>query len=307
MKTNDNNLIYLDHKRLRLHPKNIRLFYPPEEVAEMAQSIHAAGGVWQALLIVPATEPGYWYVVDGNMRLMGARELGDNCPLLKCEVIDAGKVEQLLIMATTSRFHYPKDPVSEARHFKRLIDEEGYTAARLAAALGASQSFVYSRLLLMDLDQDIQDLIMERKLTGNGNALRQLLKIPDPAIRVALARRFAHNQTSDKAIAKACRHVLEQMRQMGTAEPEKERSAPASPSPSTNGHSHGGVSQDRVMAIAEKTLCPGCNIAGLGKHCYLCPGPYEFIQILIGSPEFQTKAETASLPQAQPVGGNNGH
>lgn len=295
MKSNDNNLIYLDHKRLRLHPKNIRLYYPPEEVAEMAQSIHAAGGVWQALLIVPATEAGYWYVVDGNMRLMGARELGDNCPLLKCEVIDAGKVEQLLIMATTSRLHYPKDPISEARHFKRLIDEEGYTADRLAAALGASRSFVYSRLLLMDLDEDIQELIMERKLTASADPLRQLLKIPDPSVRVALARRFAHNQTSGKAITKACRHVLAQMRQMGTAEPEKERSVPATAAPSANGHVNGSVPQDRVLAIAEKTLCAGCKINGLGKQCWLCPGPYEFINLLIGAGELQ------------PAGGNNGH
>jgi ParB family chromosome partitioning protein len=305
MKSKDNNLIYLDHKRLRLHPKNIRLFYPPEEVAEMAQSIGAAGGVWQALLIVPATEAGYWYVVDGNMRLMGARELGDNCPLLKCEVIDAGRVDQLLIMATTSRFHYPKDPISEARHFKRLIDEEGYTADRLAAALGTSRSFVYSRLLLIDLDQDIQELIMERKLTASADPLRQLLKIPDAAVRVALARRFAHNQTSGKAMAKACRHVLEQMRGMGAAEPEKETRPPATakgrsasdlPASSTNGHVNGNtVPQDRVLAIAEKTLCAGCKIDGLGKQCYLCPGPYEFINLLIG------------VGELAPVGGNNGH
>jgi ParB/RepB/Spo0J family partition protein len=262
----------------------------------MAASIKATGGVWQALLITPATDAGYWYVVDGNMRLMGARELGDNAPLLKCEITDAGKVEQLLIMATTSRFHYPKDPISEARHFKRLIDEEGYTADRLALTLGASRSFVYSRLLLVDLDQDIQELIMERKLTASADPLRQLLKIPDPSVRVALARRFAHNQTSGKAITKACRHVLAQMRQMGTAEPEKATSAPAPARPSpTNGHENGSVPQDRVLAIAEKILCPGCRVDGLGKQCWLCPGPYEFIQALIG------------VREVQPAGGNNGH
>src|SRR6185436_21161362 len=91
-------LIFLAPARLRTHPKNMRRFYPVRDVRQMADSIRACKGVQQAMQVVPDKEPGYYLVVDGNMRLAGARYIGEGCPPLKCEVISGDLAEQKLKM-----------------------------------------------------------------------------------------------------------------------------------------------------------------------------------------------------------------
>ena len=86
--------LYLKPEQLQLHPKNMRVYYRDEDIAEMAASIEATGGVFQALLVCGSDEPGKYWVVDGNVRLAGARRLGGRCPLLKCEVLEVSAASQ---------------------------------------------------------------------------------------------------------------------------------------------------------------------------------------------------------------------
>jgi ParB/RepB/Spo0J family partition protein len=303
MKSNDNNLIYTNHRQLLLHPRNIRQYYPPDDVAEMAESIRASGGVWQALLIVPAEAPETYYVVDGNMRLAGGRLLGDSCPLLKCEVIDADAAEQLLIMAATSKYHYPKDPISEALHLKRLRDEEGLSIERICELIGFSPSFVHGRLRLLTLDKGIQDLIQRGVLGPAPLLYHDLMRIPDPAKRLELAERFVRNGTSRTGMGKSISHVLAQMKAMGQVEPPP--AVPAQPAingHATNGHLNGagrkakkgatveaGIPARKILDLAGQVLCEGCRLEGLGQKCWTCPGPYELIQSLVEMAEFRAE------------------
>lgn len=197
---------------LRIHPDNMRRFYPPEQVREMANSIKANGGVLQALLVIPDPDwAGGYLVVDGNMRLMGARELGADCPPLKCEVIEADRARQLLIMATTSAVHYPKDPISEALHYKRLIGE-GFTRRDIARQMGVVESTIVSRLKLLELDEPIQRFVANGKLPKDQLLTDALLTIPDGKVRVTLAERLAADpKTTTKSARASALKVAEQM------------------------------------------------------------------------------------------------
>ncbi len=184
--------LYLPHTRLRLHPKNIRQFIPPEDAQKMAESIRAGGGVLQALLVVTDPErAGSYLVVDGNLRLAGGRVLGRDCPALKCEVISAGEAEQLLIMATTSHHHYPKRPVDEALHYARLRDEEGYSVRQIARLTGINEANLHSRLKLLELEPEVQELVNQGKLTKDVRVTTALLNIPDKQARIQLAQTIA--------------------------------------------------------------------------------------------------------------------
>lgn len=274
---------YLNHKQLKLHPDNIRRFYPDDDVSEMAASIKANGGVIQALLITPAGDGGHYYVVDGNMRLAGARRLGDECPPLKCEIIEADHARQMLIMAVTSERHYPKDPISKALHYRRLIDEEGLAVAEVAQVVGCSSGAIYTSLKLLDLDPDIQELVASGRLPSEQRVARSLLAIPDPAQRIALARRFASRGTSISRIQAACRHVARQNHHLNGTAPLKVRK-PANNGTNGNGNGHHSgqeLERGKIYDIASKTLCDGCRLDGLGEECYLCPGPYEFIEHMV--------------------------
>lgn len=271
--------------QLRIHPQNIRQYYPAESVAEMAESIRAASGVIQALLVTPAGQgnghgPEY-FVVDGNMRLAAARTLGDLCPLLKCEVVDADRTQQLLMMAITSEFHYPKDPISEARHYRRLMQQEGMKVEQIAGLIGISPSKVYNRIFLLTMDDDVQELVMRRKISvGEGNHLRQLMKIPDKMLRVSLAKRFAAKGSSVVVMRKAIDRAIEQYSQM-TGEPVPSPRRKPGAAAKVEVIPGGGINAAEINRLAEMTLCDGCRLDGLTKKCWVCPGPYDFINALL--------------------------
>lgn len=275
-------LIYCSPDQLKIHPENIRAYYPPNDVAEMAASIRAMNGVLQALLVIYGDQPDHYLIVDGNLRLMAGRLLGPDCPPLKCEVIAADHARQLLVMAATG-LHYPKDPVSEGRHYRRLVSDEGYSVEEIARRTGISRATIDSRLALLDLDEDIQRLVVEGKISKDIRVTRALRAIPDPATRVKLARRFARHSTGIPAIVKSCRFVLEQGRRLKGEPVKQERPRPQvtlvkpAPQPGRLSAELGRV----IGEAAEKTLCEGCRVNGLSPECYLCPGPQEFIDHLL--------------------------
>lgn len=78
------NLLSLKIDELTPHPKNMRKFYPKDQVQEMANSILANEGVLEPLIITKGPA-GEWLVVDGNMRLAGGRR-----PAIRCQVPTLG-------------------------------------------------------------------------------------------------------------------------------------------------------------------------------------------------------------------------
>lgn len=300
-------LLYLSHTQLKIHPRNVRIYYPPADVAEMARSLLATGrtqpaGNIQALLIVSIEdEPDCYYVVDGNLRLSAARELAlaGECPPLKCEVIEAGQAEQLLLMMTTG-LHYPKDPISEGRHFRRLITEEGYTIKAIAAETGWSTATIGSRLACLDLDEEIQQMIMMRSLPADVRVVRALFAIPDQERRVEVARYYADRDVAIGTMIGRIRSLASRAHQLNGSGPTYEaglaaaraKTKAASQAKRTNPHGLDEESARTVWRLAGEFLCEGCKLSDLSPKCYMCPGPQEFIEHLVELAE-------ARLPEAE--------
>ncbi len=193
-------IVYVAAAQLLHHPRNMRRLYPEAQVAEMAASIQARGGVEQALIVVPGPRRKY-FVVDGNLRLEGAQRLGKACPRLKCEVRSQAAADQLLTMAVTNRFRYRVDPISEAAHYRRLIKEEGHTTRSIARAVGVCVNTVDDLLLLLKLPPDVQQLIADGKLPKDARVARALLSLPRE-VAGRLAQQMA-GSASIKAVLKA--------------------------------------------------------------------------------------------------------
>jgi ParB/RepB/Spo0J family partition protein len=201
-------VILVAHERLVQDPENPRRFYPEEDVRRMAQSIRQSGGVDQALIVTPLGASGKYRVIDGNFRLAAARFLGEAAPLLKCEVRrEVSRREKLLIMARTSTLWFAKDPISEARHYRRLIEEEAMSQAELARELGCSLSKITSRLKLLELDAEVQDLVAEGKLPKMPEVVEALAGVRDRRVRVELARELGRRKASVRSVVKACEKV----------------------------------------------------------------------------------------------------
>ena len=69
---------------------------------------------------------------------------------------------------------------------------------------------MYTRVLILELDEPIQKLMAKGKLSFGHQVSRALLKIEDPGTRVKMARYFATHKTSIKAIERACKRIAGQ-------------------------------------------------------------------------------------------------
>ena len=203
--------VYLPPDALSLHPRNLRRVYQDKDVKKMAASIKKRKGVDQALLIVASERAGHYYVVDGNMRLAGAKLLGAASPKLKCEIITASQAEQYLIMAVTSELRFSPDPISQALNYKRLIDEEGFTPQSIAEASGIHKVTVENRLGLLRLDPQIQHLVAEGRLPVSEAAVEAFLGVPNKEARIKLADRMARDGASVKTIVASCQRLTKRL------------------------------------------------------------------------------------------------
>ena len=196
-------LLYLTHNDLMFHPRNLRRSYPESDVKKMAASIKARG-IIHALIVFPSEIPGKYYVADGNVRLAGAKLLGNEAPLLKCEVVSMSQAQQYLDMVITSEIRFDPDPISKAIHFRRIIEEEGYSDERISQKTGVHSRTIKAYMKLLDLDEPIQQLVADKRLPSDARVTDALLSIPDSRARVKIAQRLVENDASIKTILAAC-------------------------------------------------------------------------------------------------------
>ncbi|NOS67953.1 MAG: ParB/RepB/Spo0J family partition protein [Candidatus Peribacteraceae bacterium] len=244
-------LLGLKPDQLLTHPRNMRRFYPAESVREMANSIAASNGVIEPLIVTKDPAGQKWLVVDGNMRLAGARLLGNKCPPLDCKLVEQAAADQLLTMVIANQVRYDVDPVSEGLHYKALQEAEGLSIREISKRTGVYEVRISNRRVLADLDEPIQKLIADGKLHADPRVARALLQLT-PAVRVKLACRLAENPNIKIAtIVNACERLLEDKK------PAKKLKRPAV---ELSGALHAsGAAAAKSIRAAAKEMCHRCN------------------------------------------------
>lgn len=282
-------IILLKPNQLTMHPRNMRRFYPADQVREMADSILASEGVLEPL-IVTKDKSGKYQVVDGNMRLAGARLLQDKCPPLECKVVDQTAAEQQLAMVIANQVRYDVDPVSEGLHYKALQDE-GLTIREISKRTGVYEVRINNRIILARLEQPIQQFIIDGKLPCSHLVAAELLKLPAKT-RIRLATRAANNPNIKiKTIIKAClnlsagatRKKLKRPAvqlagiegQEGNVTAKELRLAAARACKTCNQFDadlmHGRAPAWAIVAHAADDTCSSCDLRDMQKICGCCP------------------------------------
>lgn len=202
-------LLMLRVDQLKEHPENVRRRYVDSEVQEMAASIKGKGGLLNAMEVVRNGKKGSWFVVAGNKRLAGARLLGKDCPLLKCEPVEADRAQQLLDMAIENFVRSDPNPVDEADHYQKMIDS-GLSIRDISKRTGIGEFRIRMRLEITKLDKPIQELMATGKLPHGTPVCAAFQTIPDSGLRIQLAERLAKNPNSNtKTIIAACARLIE--------------------------------------------------------------------------------------------------
>ena len=148
-----------------------RLNFDEEALQELAQSIEKTG------LIQPITvrEIGDHYeIIAGERRYRACRKAGmDKIP---CYVMTPSENEAAEMALVENVQRENLSAIEEARSYVQIMRQAGYTQEQVAQKIGKSQSAVANKIRLLNLPDEIQNGVIEGKITERH--ARALLTAP---------------------------------------------------------------------------------------------------------------------------------
>lgn len=178
------------------NPEQPRKYFAEEELNDLKNSI-AEYGVLQPI-IVKKDRSGSYFLIAGERRLRAAKLAG----LSKIPAIikDFDDKNTALIAIVENVQREDLSYIEEAYAYKKLIDDFGLTQSELSDKIGKRQSTISNKLRILTLPQDIQEKLIEAKLTERH--ARALLRVEDSSVREKILQRVIHNHLNVKQTEK---------------------------------------------------------------------------------------------------------
>ncbi len=153
--------------RIRTNPYQPRQRIDEQALAGLAASIGEHGVIQP--VVVTETLDGY-RLVAGERRVRAAELAGlDHVPAVIRQLADR---EQLELALVENLQRSDLDPIEEARAYRQLIDEFGFSQETIASRVGKARSTIANTLRLLDLDDSIQAAIGDGRISeGHARAL----------------------------------------------------------------------------------------------------------------------------------------
>jgi ParB family chromosome partitioning protein len=186
---------------IRPNPYQPRREFDETELAELQASLKTSG-LLQPVSVRPSGS-GY-ELISGERRLRAATRLGwTDIPAVVREDVDDRTLLTLALVENLQRANL--NAVDEARGYRRLSDEFGFTHAQIAEAVGKDRTSVTSLLRILQLPTAVIELVESGKLTA-GHA-RALVAVEDARHAAALAHEVIARQLSVRELERRVREV----------------------------------------------------------------------------------------------------
>lgn len=166
-----NGVLEIDIKLIEMNPDQPRKVFNEEEIKGLAESIKENG------LINPITlreKDGKYQIISGERRFRAFKFLErDKVPALVLKNIADSKMLELTLVENIQRTDL--NPIEIAKSYKKLIYDLNIKQEELANRVGKSRSTVSNSMRILDLSENIQNLILEGKITeGHARAILSL-------------------------------------------------------------------------------------------------------------------------------------
>src|ERR1051325_4544304 len=184
-------------------PMQPRTHFDEGALEGLADSIRSQG-VIQPLLV--RRRGDRYELIAGERRWRAARLAGlAKIPVVIRDVADKDLLEIALI-ENIQRENL--NPIEEAQAYQRLIENVGLTQEALAARVGRDRSYITNYLRLLKLSDDLQQLVVEGRLS-TGHA-RTLLGLSHIDLQRRVARQIIDGGLSVRATEHLVHKVIEQ-------------------------------------------------------------------------------------------------
>jgi ParB family chromosome partitioning protein len=210
--------------KIRPNPYQPRREFNEEELAELQASLKASG------LLQPISvrrSPDGYELISGERRLRAATRLGwPDIPAIVRDVDD----RTLLTLALVENLQRADlNAVDEARGYRRLSEEFGFTHQQIAEAVGKDRTSITQMLRILMLPAVVLQIVEQGQLSA-GHA-RALAGIDDERRALALANEAVARELSVRELERRVREA-HQDRHTGTrAGQQTERAATPAASP----------------------------------------------------------------------------
>lgn len=183
--------------KIARNPHQPRLTFDHADLEDLISSIREHG-VLQPLIVTPQAD-GTYQLIAGERRLRASTIAGlKTVPVIVRDATELQKLE-LAIIENVQRSDL--NPIEEAKAYQRLIDEFGMTQDEVGRKMGKSRPQVGNIIRLLQLPQEIQQALVEKKISSSNG--RTLLSLPTDAERMQLfhamiAGNFTVRQTEER-------------------------------------------------------------------------------------------------------------
>lgn len=175
-------------ERIQPNPRQPRVNFHPQELAELAESIRQHG-VIQPLLVTQASDGQSYTLIAGERRLLAARQAGlSQIPAIIREANDQERIE-LALIENVQRADL--SPLETAEAYRQLAEDFNLPHEQIAARVGKSRASVTNTLRLLKLPAAVQKSLAEGKIS-EGHA-RALLALPTPQAQIAALQTILKN------------------------------------------------------------------------------------------------------------------
>ncbi|NQU65252.1 MAG: ParB/RepB/Spo0J family partition protein [SAR324 cluster bacterium] len=211
------NIAQLEIDKIGLNPRQPRHEIDPEQLEELAQSIRMKG-VIQPILVRPMSDgPNKYELVAGERRLRASRIAGyDKIPALIKPIKDKDLLEVALLENIQRE---DLSPIDEAKAYRELLEEYGYTQEVLAKRVGKNRSTIANLIRLLQLPESLQHDLAKNRISA-GHA-RTLLRVTNEADQIKLRNKIVEDQISVRAA-----EVLVQVKKESTRKEPVQRIEP---------------------------------------------------------------------------------
>lgn len=168
--------------KIKANKNQPRKVFDETELAELTESIKR-DGILQPILV--RKKGSYYEIVSGERRYQAAKKAGlKEIPVVIRDISD-DDVLRLALIENLQRTDL--NPIEEAMGYRELISRQKLTQEQLATMLSKSRSTITNALRLLDLPKEVQDLMLEGRLTA-GHA-RAILAVATDEGRIRLANK----------------------------------------------------------------------------------------------------------------------
>lgn len=187
--------IEINISEIRPNPYQPRKEFEPKALQELADSIKTHG-IFTPLLVRKSVS-GY-DLIAGERRLRAAKLAGlTQVPAIAVDFTEEQMME-ISILENVQREDL--NPIEEAAAYESLVRKLGYTQEKLAQRVGKSREYCANMMRLLKLPSEVQQLVIEKKLT-NGH-VRPLLSLEDDDAIYDAAMKIVHDKMSVRDVEK---------------------------------------------------------------------------------------------------------